>query len=330
MSIKAVYAYHQRTKHQLHAYARGPEYLDWDDQPDPFRRYNGARLIELPFLNTNHPPEVAFGMNLIGALLELSMGLSAWKQYGADRWALRCNPSSGNLHPTEAYVVTRAIRHLDNAVYHYAPHEHALEMRGILRSAIDTKQCLIGLSSITWREAWKYGERAFRYVELDIGHALAAIRFAAEAVGVKLSLLDIADDKIARLLGLDRVEDFAGAENEITDLLLSVDIPGQEIASKLPVVDLWHGQANRLGGAPKHHWPVIDEITKTTHIQEPIKHKTHSPNTWPAPLSWPFDKSELIRIIRQRRSAQAYSAKQSTLAQGDFYAMLDALLPRSD
>ena len=29
----------------------------------------------------------------------------AWKQYGASRWALRVNPSSGNLHPTEAWIV---------------------------------------------------------------------------------------------------------------------------------------------------------------------------------------------------------------------------------
>ena len=38
---------------------------------------------------------------------------------------------------------------------------------------------LVGLSSIHWREAWKYGERAFRYCQHDVGHALAAIGIAA-------------------------------------------------------------------------------------------------------------------------------------------------------
>jgi len=33
---------------------------------------------------------------------------------------------------------------------------------------------LLGLSSIHWREAWKYGERAFRYCQHDIGHAIAS------------------------------------------------------------------------------------------------------------------------------------------------------------
>ena len=41
----------------------------------------------------------------LGLFFELSLGLSAWKEYGPSRWALRNNPSSGNLHPTEGYLV---------------------------------------------------------------------------------------------------------------------------------------------------------------------------------------------------------------------------------
>jgi SagB-type dehydrogenase family enzyme len=330
MSTKEVYAYHQRTKHQLHAYARGPEYLDWDDQPDPFRRFDGTQLIELPFLNAHQSSQGTFGLNQIGTLLELSMGLSAWKQYGPDRWALRCNPSSGNLHPTEAYIVSRGIKGLENAVYHYAPHEHALELRGQIISGVATTQCLIGLSSIAWREAWKYGERAFRYVQLDIGHALAAVRYAAEAVGVRLSLLETDDDAISGLLGLDRSEDFANAEREMPDLLLSLQIPGQERSPDLPRVESWQGLANSLGGEPKHQWPLIGEITLATHATEPIEHNPNLTESWPNPISEPFENPELIQIIRQRRSAQAYSGKQSMLSQDDFYTMIDALLPRQN
>jgi nitroreductase len=49
---------------------------------------------------------------------------------------------------------------------------------------------LVGLSSIFWREAWKYGERAFRYCQHDVGHALGTLRSAAAALGWKLFLLD--------------------------------------------------------------------------------------------------------------------------------------------
>ena len=50
---------------------------------------------------------------------------------GASRWALRVNPSSGNLHPTEAYVVVGPLASVADtpAVYHYSPDRHALELR---------------------------------------------------------------------------------------------------------------------------------------------------------------------------------------------------------
>ena len=41
----------------------------------------------------------------LGLFLELSLGITAWKEFQGTRWSLRSNPSSGNLHPTEGYVV---------------------------------------------------------------------------------------------------------------------------------------------------------------------------------------------------------------------------------
>ena len=82
---------------------------------------------------------------------------------------------------------------------------------------------LLGLSSVHWREAWKYGERAFRYCQHDVGHATAALAFAARTVDWPLHLLYGADDNaIAALLGLDRNADFADAEHEAPDLLLAL------------------------------------------------------------------------------------------------------------
>src|SRR5271166_3107605 len=109
-------AYHARTKHSLERYAAGPETLDWDMQPNPFREFAGSARIPLPLMADTlattfgeiyEPagvPPTKLSIDSVGTLLELSMGLSAWKEHGPDRWALRCNPSSGNLHPTEAYI----------------------------------------------------------------------------------------------------------------------------------------------------------------------------------------------------------------------------------
>ena len=198
--------YHQRTRHEPGAFAAGPETIDWDNQPDPFRRYDGAELISLP-LSAGQPgsnensastlsaswadlwqpewPAAETGINRdsIALLLELSLALSAWKQYGTAKWSLRVNPSSGNLHPTECYLLVANIDGLLNGLYHYRADLHALELRCVFHQWDDPRpQLLMGFSSVFWREAWKYGERAYRYCCLDVGHALAAVSYSAALV----------------------------------------------------------------------------------------------------------------------------------------------------
>ena len=43
----AVRAYHELSKHRPDRFAPGPGQLDWATQPAPFRRYSGARVIEV-------------------------------------------------------------------------------------------------------------------------------------------------------------------------------------------------------------------------------------------------------------------------------------------
>ncbi len=82
---------------------------------------------------------------------------------------------------------------------------------------------LFGLTSIHWREAWKYGERAFRYCNHDVGHAIGSARIAAATLGWNMTLLDgIDQDTVAMLLGTDRKEDFGEAEPEHPDCLAVV------------------------------------------------------------------------------------------------------------
>ncbi|MBW8833249.1 MAG: nitroreductase family protein [Burkholderiales bacterium] len=239
-AIEAVMRYHERTKHQFNRYAPGPGELDWANQPSPFRRYAGAPLIRLPLLGADEEPlspgyddlyrhgsvpSAVVTIRSLSRLLQYSLAISAWKQAGATRWALRCNPSSGNLHPTEGYLLIDALPGLGDApgLYHYAPREHGLERRAVcsvpvltaLMRGFPARAFLFGLSSIHWREAWKYGERAFRYCQHDAGHAIGALRIAAATLGWSARLLHgLADETIEDLLGLNRAEDFAGAERE--------------------------------------------------------------------------------------------------------------------
>ena len=270
--------YHDQTKHHFNRFARSLGYLDWASQPDPFRRYGDAPHVELSHsaLADEVPYEALFDGSArpapvsersIGEFLRCSMGLSAWKQYGASRWALRVNPSSGNLHPTETYLVR------EGRVYHYAARDHALEERGVFDAADEEGAAfLVALTSIHWREAWKYGERAFRYCQHDAGHAIGALRVAAALLGWRLALMPRwSDAQLATLLGLDRDEDYAGAEREEPECLaiVTADDPGRWVErDPSPLVEAaargsWRGAANRLS-ADHTEWPVIDEVAQAT------------------------------------------------------------------
>ena len=347
--------YHESTKHHFNRFARSLGYLDWATQPDPFRRYAGAPVVELPrdpvaplvpyaALFDGSAPPAAPSDASIGELLRCSMGLSAWKQHRTTRWALRVNPSSGNLHPTEAYVLR------DGAVFHYAPREHALERRAVLDSAAwrayagDRRGVLVALTSVHWREAWKYGERAFRYCQHDCGHAIGALRLAAAMLGWRMTLVTgWSDAQVSAVLGVDRDADYAGAEREEAECIAVVTADDPEPwldADPAPLVAaaraaVWSGAANQLS-LDHVEWPIIDEVAAATRYpgqglgireQGSGKHGRRSEPRSPESLT-PDPESPLSarQIILRRRSAVAFDAK-SSLPREIFLAMLARLEP---
>lgn len=284
--------YHERTKHHEHRFAASLGYLDWDSQPDPFRAWEGAPSIALPHPDPEAtlayprlfgPPALApapLGLDALGRFLGLSLALSAWKVFGNARWSLRVNPSSGNLHPTEAYLLLPALPALGDrpGLLHYAPRTHALERRAAAdpgawaRLGTDARapRFLVGLSSIPWRESWKYGERAWRYCQHDVGHALGALRLAAATCGWALRVADEVDaPTAARLLGLDRTDEQREHEVEVPDLLAWVgtaldEAPALGPAARAALAQAqWSGRANAL--SEEHHaWDVISVVEEAT------------------------------------------------------------------
>ena len=391
---ETVLNYHNRTKHRLERYAKGPESIDWEDQPDQFRHFSGCDIVTLPkpgaeleslFADLDNPETIpAKPLNLAntGLLLELAFGLSAWKQYGPSRWALRCNPSSGNLHPTEAYLIstgndrTRSRRvsgihtipgdnFIKPGVYHYVSHDHSLEQRCRFSDNLPDSGLLIGLSSVHWREAWKYGERAYRYCQHDTGHALGALRYAAATLGWSIELLaEWSDEDIANLLGLDR-DDFKQQEHESPDLICRINTdPGGKPLETTPNTNTdtdinpplpWgEGRGEGFQKSTNHNrsqykalleraqsgtWFGKADSLRAYHmykwpIIDEVATAANKPGTdepdWQA-VRQPFIKSSCTKtatqIIRQRRSAQQFDGKMPPLPQTDFYRMLAAVLP---
>ena len=336
--LEPVHAYHDRSKHRPDRLARSLGYLDWATQPAPFRSYAPAERIPLlPALPRatvgpratwdalgHLPPPAPLTLASLSDLFRHALGLSAWKQFRETRWALRVNPSSGNLHPTEAYLVAGPLDGAceSPAVYHYAPDDHAFERRAVFAaeaweaSGEDSREtCFIVLSSIHWREAWKYGERAFRYCQHDLGHAMAALAIAAAGLGWHVELMpEWASGPVGQLAGLDRDDERGAAEPEEPGCLLRVGRQRRGVLARgdsqrfaaAVAAGQWFGRPSQLS-PERIDWPAVDDVAEATRagVQGAT---TTDPGGWAvidARLS--HDRGVDLRgLVLQRRSAQAF------------------------
>ncbi|HEY0135047.1 MAG TPA: nitroreductase family protein, partial [Nannocystis sp.] len=220
-------------------------------------------------------------------------------------------------------------------LHHYSPLLHGLERRADLTpalwSALTTglpQPCLlVGLTTIAWREAWKYGERAFRYCQHDLGHAIAAVDIAAAMFGWRaLELPRPGDAELATLLGLRRD---SGPEPEVPEALLVLVPASSDVSAigewtlaadalaelaRLPL----RGVANRLSEAHQP-WPVIDEVTRATHRTAAAVPDQRSPARPPVILP-ERETPPASTVIRGRRSAVAMDGRTGITRAG-FYDM---------
>ena len=352
--LQKVFDYHQATKHYPQGYARGPGYLDWATQPNPFRRYEGAPLIPLEkFLPTAEPlydnafvpgqiSPVPVNLQSISQLFYDSLAISAWKSTGETRWALRVNPSSGNLHPTEGYLVCSPIEGLCDKpmVCHYAPKEHGLEVRAEFELELWEKLCVrfpkvtffIGLTSIHWREAWKYGQRAYRYCQHDVGHAIGAISVAAAGLGWQARILDdLSTEELALLTGTFREHD---AELEEPDVLMALG-PFEEETNEVGLPE------EHVLAFASHDWQGKPNKLSTSHVEwgmEKTAEAARKPSgsgryerfkNPPKQGSFEIRPVSLRKIISQRRSAVAMDG-ETQISRDTFYRILEKTLAVPD
>lgn len=397
-----VRAYHEATKHHYNRFARSLGHLDWASQPKAFRTFADAPRVTLhpapgtepvvflpplydalfaagsgappmpsiptaPMSPTGPtdpplPPSLAFTWPTLGIFLRHALGLSAWKAFGASRWALRVNPSSGNLHPTEAYVVMRG------GVWHYMPDEHALEQRCEFAPATWDRwsgtapggpvAAVIVLTSVHWREAWKYGERAFRYCQHDVGHAIAALRLSAAMCGWQLSLAEEwTTTQLSTITGVDRDDDYVEAEREEPACALLLRPVDQRTATAMAAS---HGAASETGdqqvaalvaGVRDGRWAgrasqLSEDHVQWTFIDDVATASRRQPDTgearWQAPLAARVAAGETndlngarpamarawqaTTIVLQRRSAVAFDGMTSMSRQA-FLGILARVMP---
>jgi SagB-type dehydrogenase family enzyme len=359
-----LFAYHQATKHTYHSVRANAHYLDWSNQPNPFRTYEGAPITVLTpepgFPNTGtfgaigalgggtgiagennseHRDPIRLDAIWLSRLLWHSMAISAWKKvtHTSKRYSLRVNPSSGNLHPTETYVALAGFTGLDDGLYHYRADCHALELRSpgawtahlarALRIPWAAQSSLIvGLTSIFWREAWKYHDRAYRYCCHDLGHAMMSLLLAARALGFPGgAITHFSDARLTRTLGL------TGGDEAPMVFLVFAPTSSSGQSPTLPQ-ETFMGVANELS-AEEVPYEALLGIHRSTILPDSAGLPSHRLGAnaaiavgQPFPPEFfrnPARDSSLGALVRRRRSALDFDARTPPMERSDVEQLLD-------
>jgi len=227
---EAAWAYHEATKHSYASVRANPHFLDWANQPRPFKIYPALKVLGLP--GEVRPTGVAAlsaiaqsipggknaapDLEAIAQLLYLSAGHTRHRKYPGGEIYFRAAACTGALYEVELYLVCGDLANLEAGLYHFAPAEFGLrtlrvgDCRAVLAEAtaadpaIAHAPAVIACTCIYWRNAWKYQARTYRHFGWDNGTVLANLLAVATALGLPAKVVcGFQDAEVNRLLDVD-------------------------------------------------------------------------------------------------------------------------------
>jgi SagB-type dehydrogenase family enzyme len=229
-NTEAAWNYHEATKHSYISIRTNPHFMDWNNQPLPFKIYPTLEPLRLPDevrqtgvaalsaisasvpAQTNATPD----LEAVAQLLYLSAGITRKRKYPGGELYFRAAACTGALYEVELYLVCGDLAGLRAGVYHFAPAEFGLRLlrAGDYRGALLT--VTVGEPSIAhaplsiictctyWRNAWKYQARTYRHFGWDNGTLLANMLAVATAMGLPARVVcGFVDAQTNRLLDVD-------------------------------------------------------------------------------------------------------------------------------
>lgn len=203
--------------------------LNWGNKPALYKTYANAQQIDLPRPDPLSVPlmplataittrrsrrsyktQSSLSLAQLSQLLHLAHGIT-WEERD-----FRTVPSSGALYPLEIYPIVHRVEGLEPGLYHHAVEHHrlALVTPGDLRQPLikaglsqdflgEAAVCFV-VSGLFQRTRWKYHERTYRYVLMEVGHLGQNLYLAATALGLGVCGIGaFFDDPLNQLLGLD-------------------------------------------------------------------------------------------------------------------------------
>jgi SagB-type dehydrogenase family enzyme len=236
--LDAAWSYHNATKHSYASVRTGGHYLDWANQPAPFKIYPSLDPIPLPrewpqsgvaALSAIAETAAAGGsalpsMTALAQLLHFSAGITRRRTFSGGELYFRAAACTGALYEVELYLVCGELPDLSAGVYHFSPAEFALrrlragDFRGVLvhatagEPAVACAPAIVVSSAIYWRNAWKYQARTYRHFGWDTGTILANLLAISTALGLPASVVaGFVDSEVNLLLDLDSEREVAFA-----------------------------------------------------------------------------------------------------------------------
>jgi SagB-type dehydrogenase family enzyme len=222
--------YHTATKHHPGA-AASTRGIARELLPRPYKLYRGLDAISLPALET-HPlaPQGRGGARWsqdgddgkgdqltfqdLTRLLHYSAGIIRRRRIRGREVAFRAAACTGAAYHIELYVVCGNLDGVPAGVYHYGVHDERLrilrrgDFRGVLamaaKEADPLAEATIVLTSVFWRNAWRYEERAYRHAFWDSGTIVANLLELAASRGTEARVAaGFIDRDVNQLLGVD-------------------------------------------------------------------------------------------------------------------------------
>ena len=232
--------YHETTKHSYASVRHNPHFLDFDNQPLPFKIYptlqpsrmptevrqTGVAALSAISGNVSMPapgqPYSAPDLEAVAQLLYLSAGITRQRKYSGGEIYFRAAACTGALYEVELYLVCGGLTNLPAGVYHFAPAEFGLrqlragDYRSVLvdatanEPAIANAPLTIVCTCTYWRNAWKYQARTYRHFGWDNGTLLANLLAVATALGLPAKVVcGFVDSTVNRLLDVDSEREVA-------------------------------------------------------------------------------------------------------------------------
>ncbi len=213
------------------AYARGDlrgGRLDLSSMPPRYKSYVGSPRVELPAPAQDGGPPLWRAMSDRRSIRDYQPDAITLEQLGQVLWAatglalsyertgLRTAPSAGALYPIETYVAAHAVGGLDPGIWHYDIRAHTLELvragnvrLPVAHAALDQSIAAEANAVFMWsavfaRTTWKYRQRGYRYMYMEVGHIAQNAALAATGLGLATcQIAAIFDDEANALIGVD-------------------------------------------------------------------------------------------------------------------------------